>query len=233
MVALTLFFLLLPVVAAENWPRPWKSVLCNTQRPTFPVPPPGGPGSTEGSAPVRRSRWQWSRASCKSVCPSKIALQLQAFKPLKFRFSLWTQTLNKFIYCCSTDCKIGSFTVAKKRKKRRKTESFHFHFAKVMDTSQAASKSPFKILATEQLAGEKAADDRNVQWDCACSSPHSEQIKLHSRGLSKMEWSIFNSVSLKDGKWREHKFVSPLTLYLLLALTSLSSLVTRRSHVGV
>ena len=118
--ALNLFFLLLPVAAAENWHRPWKSVLCSTQRPSFPAPLPGGPGSTEGSAPVQRSRWQWPRASCKSVCPSKIALLRQAFKPLKFRFSLWTQTLNKFIYCCSTDCKIGSFTVAKKERKEEK-----------------------------------------------------------------------------------------------------------------
>ena len=44
------------------------------------------------------------------------------------------------------------------------------HGVEVMDTSQATSKSPFKIFATEQLAGEKAANDRNAQWDCTCSS---------------------------------------------------------------
>lgn len=33
---------------------------------------------------------------------------------------LWMRTLNKLLYCCSTDCKISRFTVAKKEKRRRR-----------------------------------------------------------------------------------------------------------------
>lgn len=65
---------------------------------------------------------QPSRASCKSVYPSRITWQTQAFKLLKSRFPLCAQTLHKSIYCCSADCKIGRFTVAKKEEERRKTQ---------------------------------------------------------------------------------------------------------------
>lgn len=185
--ALNLFFLLLPVAAAENWHRPWKSVLCSTQRPSFPAPPPGGPRSTEGSAPVQRSRWQWPRASCKSVCPSKIALQRQAFKPLKFRFSLWTQTLNKFIYCCSTDCKIGSFTVAKKERKEEKLKAFISTLLRSWIHPRLPANHPLKSLQLNNLQGRKQPMTETHSGTVRVP-PCSEQIKLRSRGLSKMEW---------------------------------------------
>lgn len=92
--------------------------------PAFLLPPSAGLESTAGSAPVQRSRWQWTAGllpeQVVSVYPSATRLPCQAFKLLKFRFSLWIQTLNKLIHCCSTDCKISRFTVAKRRRRRKK-----------------------------------------------------------------------------------------------------------------
>lgn len=84
-----------------------------------------------------------STASCKSVYPSRITWQTWAFKLLKSRFSLWVQTLHKSIYCCSADCKIGRFTVAKKKKEEK--HSFHFHVGRAW-MHKAANKAAFKNL---------------------------------------------------------------------------------------
>lgn len=86
------------------------------------------------------------RASCWDVYSSTIPLPFQAFKPLKFRFSLWLQALNKLIYCCSTDCKISRFTVAKKEKEI-KLRAFTSTLVRSQMHPRLPTKQPFKIFA--------------------------------------------------------------------------------------
>jgi hypothetical protein len=98
------------------------------------------------------------------------------------------QTLHKLIYCCSTDCKISRFTVAKKKKRGRKTVSFHFHFGKVTDESYAANKAAFKIFAEEPSNFQAESGQTMSPMDIGKSPLHSGQgnpTSAHGRNFPK------------------------------------------------
>lgn len=150
-----------PEAAGESWLLIWKRLLSVTQRPSLAATLLGGPSSPEGSAPGLRSRWQWPAcilldASCKGVYPSRIARPTRAFKLLKSRFPLWAQTLHKSTYCCSADCKIGRFTVAKGKKKEEERKKKNTVFTSMLAgprMHRAANKAAFKTLCLGNLAG--------------------------------------------------------------------------------
>lgn len=99
------------------------------------------------------------------------------------------QTLNKLIYCCSTDCKISRFTVAKKKRERER--AFTSTLIRSRMCPRLPTKAAFKIFAAEPSNLQRLQNNvLDVQWKLL-----SPQSRCKTRQLKNfLHWEVLTLI---------------------------------------